>query len=226
MTALSESFFSWTSRRVDLTAIDKASSVTPELDEPLRCGNHQARLIAMRDADTDVEYLALVVGDVSGRSDITVREVDEELLLVEGSRSPVEQEILLGVSSEYEEGYSGTDHLDREVCVDGPVRSMIAWSGARSVIVDWYHGSPSRSSPQMCLPRGVDSRTAGDVRSCCGDGVVEGSRAEAGRMGPGEAPSLPHGSSVRGHRRVLSALRFGISWAVGEEPPCAASGGA
>ncbi|WP_193788719.1 hypothetical protein [Rhodococcus rhodochrous] len=208
MTALSEPFFSWTSRRIDLPAVAELGSVTLELDEPLWCGNHQARLIAMRDPDTEVACLALVVGDVSGRNDVTVREVDEELLLVEGSRSTVEPAILLGISPEGGKGSRGTDHLDHAVCVDGPVRSMIVWSGARSVIVEWCYGSGSLSSPHTSVPGWADCRGADAVPS---RGGVDESGREAGRTGSGERLSLLRRRSVRGIRGILSVLGFGGS---------------
>ncbi|WP_229580622.1 hypothetical protein [Rhodococcus rhodochrous] len=138
-TTSSEPFFSWTSRRIDLSAAADARTVTPELDESLRCGSRKARLLAIRDSESETDYVALLVGDVSGHSDVTVREVDEERLLVEASRPSTEPEILLGVATAPEPGRPGPHHVDREVFVDGPVRSLIIRSGARSVVVDWCH---------------------------------------------------------------------------------------
>ncbi|MCD2099381.1 hypothetical protein [Rhodococcus rhodochrous] len=148
-TTSSEPFFSWTSRRIDLSAAADARTVAPELDESLRCGSRKARLLAIRDSESETDYVALLVGDVSGHSDVTVREVDEERLLVEGSRPSTEPEILLGITPE--PGYSGPHHVDREVFVDGPVRSLIIRSGARSVVVDLCHEEHTRSAPREQL---------------------------------------------------------------------------
>ncbi|MGX7725111.1 hypothetical protein [Rhodococcus sp. 5G237] len=159
-TTSSEPFFSWTSRRIDLSAAADARAVTPELDESLRCGSRKARLLAIRDSESETDYVALLVGDVSGHSDVTVREVDEERLLVEASRPSTEPEILLGVASAPEPGHPGPHHVDREVFVDGPVRSLIIRSGARSVVVDWCHDEHVRSAPrEQILPPEPPVRT-------------------------------------------------------------------
>ena len=159
-TTSSEPFFSWTSRRIDLSAAADARTMTPELDESLRCGSRKARLLAIRDSESETDYVALLVGDVSGHSDVTVREVDEERLLVEASRPSTEPEILLGVASAPEPGHPGPHHVDREVFVDGPVRSLIIRSGARSVVVDWCHDERVRPAPtEQILPPASPVRT-------------------------------------------------------------------
>ncbi|WP_277371656.1 hypothetical protein [Rhodococcus rhodochrous] len=159
-TTSSEPFFSWTSRRIDLSGAADARTVTPELDESLRCGSRKARLLAIRDSESETDYVALLVGDVSGHSDVTVREVAEERLLVEASRPSTEPEILLGVASAPEPGHPGPHHVDREVFVDGPVRSLIIRSGARSVVVDWCHDERVHSAPtEQILPPEPPVRT-------------------------------------------------------------------
>ncbi|MBS9372199.1 hypothetical protein GON09_001163 [Rhodococcus sp. B50] len=138
--------------------------MTPELDESLRCGSREARLLAIRDSESETDYVALLVGDVSGGSDVAVREVDEERLLVEASRPSTEPEILLGVASVLEAGCLGPRHVDREVFVDGPVRSLILRSGARSVVVDWCHDERVHSAPrtQVVAPA-LSVRTESDA---------------------------------------------------------------
>ena len=137
MTARPEPFFSWTARRVELRESESADLV---LDELVPLGTGTARLIAARDEDDDVDYLALVVGDVADGYDIAVRGVDEEALLIEGSRSEAATEILIGLRTAA--GMCdcfGERHIGSQLCLDGPVRSMIASVGVRSVVVDWCH---------------------------------------------------------------------------------------
>ncbi|PQP16041.1 hypothetical protein [Rhodococcus opacus] len=134
MTARPESFFSWTARRVELREVESAVLV---LDEVVPVGTCTARLIATR--DDDVDYLALVVGDVADGTDIAVRVVDEEALLIEGSRCGSSPEILIGLRAAPSICGSDTRHVDSQLCLDGPIRTMIASIGVRSVVVDWYH---------------------------------------------------------------------------------------
>ncbi len=101
-------------------------------------GAGTARLIATR--DDDVDYLALIVGDVADRHDVAVRVVDEEALLIEGSRFESSPEILIGLRTAPSIcGCSDARHVDSQLCLDGPIRTMIASIGVRSVVVDWYH---------------------------------------------------------------------------------------
>ena len=140
MTARPEPFFSWTARRVELDGLRESESAVLVLDELVPLGTGTARLVATRDDDADVDYLALIVGDVAGGHDIVVRGVDEESLLIEGSRSESTPEILIGVrTTPCICGCSCERHIDSQLCVDGPVRTMIAAVGVRSVVVDWYH---------------------------------------------------------------------------------------
>ena len=135
MTARPEPFFSWTARRVELREVESAVLV---LDEVVPVGAGTARLIATR--DDDVDYLALIVGDVADRHDVAVRVVDEEALLIEGSRFESSPEILIGLRTAPSIcGCSDARHVDSQLCLDGPIRTMIASIGVRSVVVDWYH---------------------------------------------------------------------------------------
>ena len=137
MTARPEPFFSWTARRVELREVESAVLV---LDEVVPMGTGTARLIATR--DDDVDYLALIVGDVADGHDIAVRGVDEEALLIEGSRSESSPEILIGLRAAPSIcGCSDARHVDSQLCLEGPIRTMIASVGVRSVVVDWYHAT-------------------------------------------------------------------------------------
>ncbi|MFC0449790.1 hypothetical protein [Rhodococcus jostii] len=134
-----EPFFSWTARRVEF---GRSESAVLLLDELVPLGANTARLIATRDDDTDVEYLALIVGDVTDCHDVAVRCVDEETLLIEGSRCESSPEILIGLSAAPALcGCTTEQHIDSQLCLEGPVRAMIASVGVRSVVVDWYHGA-------------------------------------------------------------------------------------
>ncbi|MCZ4587511.1 hypothetical protein O4328_28135 [Rhodococcus opacus] len=138
MTARPEPFFSWTARRVELDELREVESVVLVLDEVVPMGAGTARLIATR--VDDVDYLALIVGDVADRHDVAVRVVDEEALLIEGSRSESSPEILIGLRAAPSIcGCSDARHVDSQLCLEGPIRTMIASIGVRSVVVDWYH---------------------------------------------------------------------------------------
>ncbi|KAF0963775.1 hypothetical protein [Rhodococcus sp. T7] len=135
MTARPEPFFSWTARRVELR---EAESTNLVLDEPVPIGTGTARLIAAR--VDDVDYLALVIGDVADGRDIAVRVVDEEALLIQGSRSESTPEILIGLRTAASMcDCFGKRHIGSQLCLEGPVRSMIASVGVKSVVVDWCH---------------------------------------------------------------------------------------
>ncbi|GAF50417.1 hypothetical protein RW1_095_00350 [Rhodococcus wratislaviensis NBRC 100605] len=140
MTARPEPFFSWTARRIELDRLRESESSVLVLDELVPLGTGTARLIGMRDEGADVDYLALIVGDVANGHDIAVRGVDEEALLIEGSRSESSPEILIGLRAAASVcGCSSERHIDSELCLDGPIRTMIASIGVRSVVVDWYN---------------------------------------------------------------------------------------
>ena len=55
---------------------------------------------------------------------------------MEGARSTEPAEILVGTSDDRDPDAERRE-LDRQLCLGGPVRSMLAHSGARSVTVDW-----------------------------------------------------------------------------------------
>jgi hypothetical protein len=140
MTARPEPYFSWTARRVELDELRESESAVLVLDEVVPLGRNTARLIATRDDDTDIDYLALIIGDVADGTDIAVRGVDEEALLVEGSRSESSPEILIGLRTAPSIcGCSNAGHIDSQLCLDGPVRTMIGSVGVKSVVIDWSH---------------------------------------------------------------------------------------
>ncbi|MDV7088075.1 hypothetical protein [Rhodococcus opacus] len=140
MIALPEPFFSWTARRIDLAGIREREFADLVLDERVPLGRNTARLIATRDEGADIDYLALIVGDVADGHDIAVRGVDEEALLVEGSRTESSPEILIGLRAAQSIcGCSDARDVDSQLCLDGPIRTMIASIGVKSVVVDWYH---------------------------------------------------------------------------------------
>ncbi|MDM7489408.1 hypothetical protein [Rhodococcus indonesiensis] len=134
-------FFSWTSRRVTLPRCLRAVAAGTQqsgltLDRRLASDTVRGRLLAYHDADDDADYVALLIGDVAGSDDVPVRIVDEERLLMEGARSTEPAEILVGTSDDRDPDAEWRE-LDRQLCLGGPVRSMLAHSGARSVTVDW-----------------------------------------------------------------------------------------
>ncbi|MGW4331693.1 hypothetical protein ACWEK5_02570 [Rhodococcus koreensis] len=140
MTALPEPFFSRTARRIDLAGSLDSEFANLVLDETVPLGKNTARLIATHDEHTDVDYLALIVGDVADGRDIAVRCVDEEALLIEGSRSEATPEILVGLRTATGMcQFFGEKYIGSQLCLDGPVRSMIASVGVRSVVVGWCH---------------------------------------------------------------------------------------
>ncbi|MEN0134614.1 MAG: hypothetical protein AAGC80_05675 [Rhodococcus sp. (in: high G+C Gram-positive bacteria)] len=144
MTTLPKPFFSWTAKRIDLAGVRESEFADLVLDECVPLGGATARLIATRDEDADVDYLALIVGDVAGRHDIAVRGVDEEALLIEGARSECSPEILIGLrSAPTFRGCSSERHIDSPLCLESPVWSMIASVGVKSVVVDWCHVTPA-----------------------------------------------------------------------------------
>lgn len=134
-------FFSWTSRRVmlprTLTAVvsGTASGSGLTMDRQVAAGTVRGRLLAYHDAEDDHDYVALMVGDVRGCDDVPVRAVGEERLLLEGGRSSLQAEILVGTDDRDEA--AGQRDLDHRLCCDGPLRSLLCHSGARSVTVDW-----------------------------------------------------------------------------------------
>lgn len=150
MNSAGEPFFSWTSRRVvlprTLTLINPSTDgCAPgrsrvSIDVLLPLGAHQGRLLAYRAADCETEYVALMVGQIVGSEDIPVRVVDEESLLIEGSRSTLAAEILIGaraVGSGLGVRPLNQHDVDSQLCMGGPIRDMLGLSGAVSVASEW-----------------------------------------------------------------------------------------
>jgi hypothetical protein len=150
MTADSEPFFSWTSRRVVVACSLRSRSkmIDPRrdcgdertdvvLDVRIQLGVRGARLLGFCACETD--YVALLVGDVVGARDVPIHVIDEEQLLIVGSRSTLPAEILVGIPADpCAVGASGRPGkiLVRQVCMGGPIRDVLALSGVHSVIVD------------------------------------------------------------------------------------------
>lgn len=134
-------YFSWTSRRVmlprTLTAVvaGTASRSGLTMDRQVATATVRGRLLAYHDADGGHDYVALMVGDVQGGEDVPVRAVGEERLLLEGGRSSLPAEILVGTGDRDE--VAEQRELDRQMCCAGPLRCLLCHSGARSVTVDW-----------------------------------------------------------------------------------------
>nr|WP_206024608.1 hypothetical protein [Rhodococcus sp. 14C212] len=121
----------------------------PELvsDVPLTVGTRKGRLLTV--ADDDDEYVALVVGDVQQRHDVPVRRVVAEGLLIEGSRSRLDAEILLPVSEAPAVPVSNVRHLaDHRSRYSEAVQALLVHSGAVSVTVEFGPES-RRAAPQL-----------------------------------------------------------------------------
>lgn len=85
------------------------------LDESIRSGDNDARVIAVRDEFTDTSYLAL---------------------LIEGS-STMFPEILIGVAESPSASDIGRRYLECRTAVEGSLRSTIDSIGVHSVIAEW-----------------------------------------------------------------------------------------
>ncbi|MFD9665810.1 hypothetical protein ACFWAY_29995 [Rhodococcus sp. NPDC059968] len=147
MNTVEHSFFGWNSRRV---VLERPCHATPEpqgaadapdlgigLDVSLTIGARRARLITLVDHDAD-DYVALVIGDVPGGHDVPVRPVEEEMLLIEGSRSDLPAEILIAVpAATIGRAVSGRRTMDSQLCMGGPVRDIVLLTGAISVTFEW-----------------------------------------------------------------------------------------
>ncbi|MEU2005680.1 hypothetical protein ACH47B_33250 [Rhodococcus sp. NPDC019627] len=135
MNTLPERISSDTERPADRAAYRETCSAPWILDQSIRLGDNDARLIVVRDEYTDTSYLALLVGNVTGSAPVTVRAVDEEALLIEGSRTMF-PEILIGVT-ESPSAYIGRRYLECRTAVEGSLRSTIDSIGVHSVIAEW-----------------------------------------------------------------------------------------
>ncbi len=152
MSSADEPYFSWTARQVVMTRdIEPAKDArireshvpgTPPrivLDCRLTVGRRAARLVSFGSDDT--EYTALIVGDVSGRTAIPIRAIDEEEgLLIAGTRCRCNAEILVAIPSDASsEWMNSRPHrvLEHQLCSGGPIRDLVRSTGAVSVLVDW-----------------------------------------------------------------------------------------
>jgi hypothetical protein len=136
MNTLPERISSDTERPADRAAYRETCSAPWILDQSIRLGDNDARLIAVRDEYTDTSYLALLVGNVTGSAPVTVRAVDEEALLIEGSRTMF-PEILIGVAESPSASDIGRRDLECRTAVEGSLRSTIDSIGVHSVIAEW-----------------------------------------------------------------------------------------
>lgn len=156
MNTTDEPFFSWNTRRMilrtngcpflDQSGIDSGG---PELvsDVPLTVGTRRGRLLTV--VDDDEEHVALVVGDVQQRHDVPVRWVVAEGLLIEGSRSRLDAEILLPVSEAPAVPVPNVRRLaDHRSRYSGAVHALLVHSGAVSVTVEFGPAS-LRVAPQL-----------------------------------------------------------------------------
>ncbi|WP_067901738.1 hypothetical protein [Nocardia vaccinii] len=131
MKTIDNNFFSWTARRFPLPS----SRMDPDLgnlDLGLMVGGRSARLLAF----DDTRYTVLVVGEVFGASDVPMRIVVEELLLIAGARSHRPAEIL--IAAEAQACTPLHAELVRQLCGGGSLRELAIGLGARSVVVDWF----------------------------------------------------------------------------------------
>lgn len=144
-----EVHFGWTSRRVDLASGESRSrgrvAIPQEvtLDRNVCAEGVTQRLLALHDPVDDLDYVAVVVGAVIDSDDVPVRTVDEERLLLAAAHSRCAGEILVGTTGDDPgvQGYGarepGIREFGRQLRQGGPLRTLLACSGARSVVVDW-----------------------------------------------------------------------------------------
>ncbi len=74
----------------------------------------------------------MAVGAVAGENDVPVRVAEEETLVVSAARSVING-VLVGTEDD------DLDELEvaRQLRFGGPVRDLLEYIGARSVVVDW-----------------------------------------------------------------------------------------
>ncbi|PND51828.1 MULTISPECIES: hypothetical protein [Rhodococcus] len=146
MNAPAHTFFSWSARRVLLgTGLQATATQRPDghlaigvvLDERVHLTGRSARLIAYQDCE-ETNYVAVVIGDVTGAEDVPLHLVDTEQILIRGHHSRLPAEILVGVGTAAGLGSPTAADVRRQLCLGGPVHQMLALSGARSVVADWY----------------------------------------------------------------------------------------
>ena len=107
-----------------------ANTLDEPLDQPMVLGNRFARLVTTADGDVT----ALFVGAVAGASEVWVRLVDEEALLLAGGHSSRPAEILIGVQNDAE---VARYHVD----------DVVRMSQATSVHVAGRRGGETRTTP-------------------------------------------------------------------------------
>ncbi|NLV80723.1 MAG: hypothetical protein GXY65_15570 [Rhodococcus sp.] len=135
-----EVHFGWTSRRVSLAGCESRTRgrEDPErevtLDRRVCAEGVTQRLLALHDPVADHDYVAVVVGRVTGSDDVPVRTVDEERLLLAAAHSRCPGEILVGTAGDDDPTVRELGHQLRR---GGPLRTLLACSGARSVVIDW-----------------------------------------------------------------------------------------
>jgi hypothetical protein len=86
-----------------------ANTLDQPLNQPMVLGNRFARLVTTADG----HVTALFVGAVAGASEVWVRLVDEEALLLEGGHSSRPAEILIGVQNDAEVAWRHIDDVVR-----------------------------------------------------------------------------------------------------------------
>ncbi|MEU5841344.1 hypothetical protein [Rhodococcus sp. NPDC047139] len=141
MYARRDTYFGRTSRRVPLYSVAPDPSVGPDdrlpsgvtLDRILPESLLHGRLVAYHDADGDRDYVAVAVGAVAGENDVPVWAATEEALVVSAARSTVHG-VLLGTDDDRLD----EREIDRQLRFGGPIRELLEYIGARSVVIDWH----------------------------------------------------------------------------------------
>lgn len=116
------------------------------IDRALESVPRPSRVVAYRDEDTDC--VALVVGDATGADDVPVHAVPEEQLILEARRSHEPVEILVGVPDGSDARVQQRE-LHRQLSDGGPLRSVLVYSGARSVVVRWWPPAGPGTAPDV-----------------------------------------------------------------------------
>ncbi|MDV7090577.1 hypothetical protein [Rhodococcus opacus] len=100
-------------------------------------GAESARIVASHDPATGAEQVVLMLGDTVGAQDVPVHVVDEEV--IEGSRYTHTPQLLIGDSTLAVTGNPAARQWEvgRQLREGGPIRALLALSGAQSVEVDW-----------------------------------------------------------------------------------------
>ncbi|MFC0446970.1 hypothetical protein [Rhodococcus jostii] len=109
------------------------------LDIQLTVGADLSRLVACRDPATGAEQVVLMLGETFGAHDVPVQIVDEEALLIVGSRCAHTPLLLIGDSSVALTGNLAPRQYEvsRQLREGGPIRALLALSGAQSLVIDW-----------------------------------------------------------------------------------------